>query len=144
MTEHEQDIIGVDKQEAAIELRRVSGKAVKPLWEINRWDGPLSGVCLYQDKPYYFNAVNEIGKRKFLLHPLSDEIFHALEEVREDFKNLVGEHCEYNPDWTRRDASVRENWRSFYEKHPEGSKSLNPTSEPAQLYFYIPLRRRQV
>ena len=144
MPEHEQHISKRNTKETATELRRVRGVLVKPLWETNRYDGPLSGVCFYNDKPFYFDTKdvqNETDHRKYLLHPLSDETFQALEEERQTFKDLVGEHCEYNPDWTRVDSPVKATWQTYFERQPENLEKLNPTSEPAQFYFYIPSRK---
>lgn len=62
-------------------LKKISEKEVKIISVDDFWDGPLSGECIWHDKPYYFqcfdqvdpNTDNDVWPRKFLLLSLTND-----------------------------------------------------------------------
>lgn len=65
---------------------RIPWSEIKIAWEIQRWDGPVEGICLYQGSHYYFNMYsnhhffedsndeNDKGffiPRTFLIYPMT-------------------------------------------------------------------------
>lgn len=80
-------------------------KGVKDLWHIDWYDGPLSGICEYQGKPYFYwiSGDNELeyehnGKKyfqpSFYLYKISNEDFEKQKtwhELDEMFRNIKGD-----------------------------------------------------
>lgn len=75
---------------------------IKMLWHSGYWDGPLSGMCLYNGKKYWFDCEvmehddnNDAGIRKYGLYELSDEEVDYEEWWHNLWRFLVGHHCDY-------------------------------------------------
>lgn len=133
----------VEKAPTPPQTRRVDGNKVVPLWETDRWNGTLAGVCSYNGQPFYFKG--DVGnprderRRRFDLHPLSEDQFKSLKETHEAFRQLVGDYCDFETDWTTRQGLVKPTWGRFFEEHPDGVLGVVDTKKaPAPFYFYIP------
>jgi hypothetical protein len=123
-------------------MRRVLKKSLNPLWETNRWDGPLSGFCLYRGLPHYFKAHADYDLRKATLHPLSEESFAYHKAQHEEFREHVGEHCDYEKGFNRKQVSCKpeSTWHLFYDKYDEEKLQTDypkPDESPAIRYFYL-------
>ena len=104
------------------------------LWEDNRWDGPLSGMCELNGEKLYFNCADEAYSqtkrmykriRTFNLYMLPLEQLKAREAQHELFRQYVGEHCDYIDGTTRNYCELKpySDHGKFYEQR--GDFSLN-------------------
>ena len=116
-------------------MRQVRRKSVTPLWETNRWDGTLSGYCLYRGRPFLYDGFDTERGRKFLMHPVSDEDFAAANERHDDFVKWVGPHCDFGPGWEMKGRFVEKGTSPlFYEKYPAEGR---PVPHNPQHFFYM-------
>lgn len=129
--------LGVD-QERYKELPQIPGSELKILWESSRYDGPLTGVMLYEGKKHYFAMQKESyvetdspeypeRRRHFVLYALSDEQIHELTERHEEFREHVGTHCDYDETGRRcvGKTKSRSTWHFFYEKYEDQRMSFH-------------------
>lgn len=115
------------------------------LYHSGYWDGPLSGVCLYQGERLWFNNVHdyqsktEDGKyldmRIYALHRLTAEEWKQEDYWHNLFKKHVGTHTSYKDGKRAGKVHEQSNWASFYEASKEAtengsrkSKELNETN----------------
>lgn len=114
-------------------MTRVMRRNVKTLWETNRWDGPLSGLCQYRGQHYRFFCFNDLEchgrktRRKYAMRLLEPEEIADVMKRWKDFRDAVGEHCDYiDGTWKRieRDGP-KPGWEKFYNLGPDG-KPLTP------------------
>jgi len=77
------------------------------------WDGPLSGICLYEGRKHYFK-INEDSpeddydaERSFDIVYLTDEQIAVDEAYYSLFAQHVGTHCEYDENNKRDSGKVR-------------------------------------
>ena len=80
------------------------------LWELNRWDGPLSGVCERDGKRYYFDTHewehdNSFYMRRYNIYELPDDVFEFEKARHEEWVNL-------------RDNGPKEAFHAWYECPP--------------------------
>ena len=123
------------------ELPFFSREKWKFLWENDRWDGPLAGVCEVEEEKYYFLyqddiihklTEEEIRKmfdedweppwwRRFYLVSLSDEEWKEEIQRHDDFCKYVGEHTDYNENGCRRWGELKpySEHHKFYDKYGE-------------------------
>lgn len=100
----------------------MSEEQVTPLWFCNFWDGPLSGVCVYQNQVCGFFCVDiDSEPRKFTIHRLSTAAMHEAFRQHEVFRRCVGTHTDYPGlpgNWKRDVGAVRPEaeWAGFYEQ----------------------------
>ena len=85
------------------------------LWSLGHYDGPMSGIALYNGKPHYAkchqSACAKKKPRYFWLYPLTDEEFRRENLYQEMFRHYYGIHCDYEEDgWTRKTATSKSNW----------------------------------
>lgn len=132
-------------------MRRVRRKSVYPLWELDRWDGPLAGVCLYpapgagvEGRPYYFECYDSMDAgqcepRVYRLHPLTDDEYAEQRACHEDFRLWVSAGCDYEPGtWRRMPTNLRpySEHHLFYDKYKDGPKlRWRMENELAPLFF---------
>ena len=67
------------------EMRETTNGQTRALYHLNYWDGPISGVCLYNGKKCYFDTIEEVND-KILLNDKEWEIYQK-------------EMLEYDPDY---------------------------------------------
>jgi hypothetical protein len=127
------------------------------LWHCDYWDGPLSGICVHQDKRYWFHVVDEIDvavnvKTEQTLHRDDYEtcriFLYSLVELTEEelkkeeywhdlFEQHVGTHTNYDEN-NRRIGKVKpqENWNIFYEKAKAEHDARTYDENKVIAYFY--------
>jgi hypothetical protein len=118
-----------------MKLRQIQASSITPLWCLDYWNGPLSGICIYKDRPCYFtNKCNDFllmekdleiyDIRQYILYYITEEEFKLEELCNHDWKEWVGTHADFNPDWTRKEGEVKssETHDLFYTKWGKGSK----------------------
>lgn len=83
-------------------------QGVKLLYHSNYWDGPLSGVCEYQGKRYWFDCLNEdettvdedgepcFARRRYGIYELTEEEWEEQDVWHRLFETYVGTHTNYN------------------------------------------------
>lgn len=101
---------------------------VKMLWHSGYWDGPLSGIAVYDGKKYWFEIVREImggnedefyRTRLFALIKLSPEELAYEEENHERFRKYVGHHTDYDEEGKRAVGKVHPQsmHKKFYDNY---------------------------
>jgi hypothetical protein len=105
-----------------VHLPRIERGEIRLLWHHAFWDGPLSGLCLYQGRKCWFERCAEGDEegadgfyRRFLLLELSPEQLADEERWHELFRQKVGTHTDH--DEARGAVRPRETWREFYDEY---------------------------
>ena len=117
----------------------------KFLWENDRYDGPLEGVCEVEGKKYYFlfhddhwyklskedmnKVMNEelslLWTRSFYLADLSEEQWEKEIKRHEDFCKYVGTYCNYNENGCLLDSDPKPEWQKFYDIYGEDERDYD-------------------
>lgn len=80
------------------------GPVIRPLWESNRWDGPLSGVVEVDGRLCSFSLADDSqagmyppddAPRTYNAYPLTDEEAADARRCHALFRARVGTHCDY-------------------------------------------------
>lgn len=85
---------------------------LKMLWHSNYWDGPLSGMCTWEGKPYLFNIYyadeeeDYLDFRRYGLYEMTPEEEAELFHQHHEFEKDVGYHCNYGENYD--DYGIRE------------------------------------
>jgi hypothetical protein len=115
-------------------------KEVKLLYHCDYYDGMLSGVCLIENKKYWFSIFDEYQRtaeeykdeyfemlwyRRFSLHDLDEKTWKEEDERHSFFIEKVGGHCQYIYDETNSlqgrvndDLRNPEEMKEFYKRYP--------------------------
>lgn len=97
---------------------------IKILFATNWWDGPLSGLCLYNDEKHWFQATEEWYEedkpywRRYAVMKLTPEQLQLEERSHELFKEKVGESMPYIngiPVRNNEPLKPKEMWHEFYD-----------------------------
>jgi hypothetical protein len=84
---------------------------MRMLWHISYWDGPLSGLCLYEGRMHWFQIKGDLEpdqeKREFEIIALTDEQIRAEEEHHALWVKYVGSHCDYDENNQRAIGNLR-------------------------------------
>ena len=84
------------------------------LWSLGHYDGPMTGIALYDGKPYYARCHQIPHTKKpryFWLYPLTDEEIRREHLYQEMFRHYYGPHCDYEEDGrTRKIKTSKPNW----------------------------------
>ena len=90
------------KHDAYTSLPKLGKGDVTFLWYSDFWDGPKSGMALYQGRKYWFQLFQESQHpdlsdfyRRFLLIDLSDEQLSEEERWHALFQEKVGRHMDF-------------------------------------------------
>ena len=103
------------------------------VYHSNYWDGPLSGMMMYNEEQVWFTCVEDIdsdpnpeppdpiGKhgvnyRKFAIIRLPEEIREMLKERHADFEKYVGMHTTYIDGKRAGQCHEQARWSNFYDK----------------------------
>jgi len=118
-----------------LSLPRVEPMEAYMLYHKNYWDFPLSGVCSFGGKRYFFRIAIEVSERMidsfmdsyesvseiiYVLEDLSEEDWEIEDEVHAKFTKYVGCHTEYDSDGKRAIGKVNEEakeHKKFYDWH---------------------------
>jgi hypothetical protein len=102
---------------------QIPRQEVRLLWHCGYWDGPLNGMCLYQGKRYWFEAIDPFDEekdeyvfpRRMGIYLLSAEELHEQEEIHQHFQQDVGMHTDYDEKGERLIGAVRPKteWKKF-------------------------------
>jgi len=99
-----------------LNLPRVEYKDAYMLYHKSFWDRPLSGICSFGGKRYFFRVAVEIEEVMidsimesykgtseiiYVLEELSEEAWKIEDEVHAKFTKYVGKHTEYNSEGRR-------------------------------------------
>jgi hypothetical protein len=96
------------------------------LWHVGFYDGPLSGLCLYEGRVHWFQIKGgaldpDEERRDFEIVALSDEQVQAEEERHALWVQHVGNHCGYDENNKRLGSTYlrpRPEWNKFYSLPP--------------------------
>jgi hypothetical protein len=108
---------------------------IKIIFATNWWDGPLSGLCLYNGEKHWFQATEEWYEedkpywRRFAVVKLTPEQIVDEEKWHELFKEKVGESLPYVDGVLVRNTEPlkpKEKWHEFYDvyKHNEYCENI--------------------
>ena len=99
------------------------------VWHSDYWDGPLSGIALYNNNYVWFNftRLEDVGGdynilqgndliRWYNLHEMNEEDIKIKFNVINMFRGMVGFHCDHNPELYRlgRSLVTGKTSREFY------------------------------
>jgi hypothetical protein len=131
-----------------LEYPQIPRDQIKLKWHCDYHDGPLSGICEYQKKRYWFalcdefrnypelteeclaNSKDEDWYRRYTLHELSSEELQDEEHWHQLFQEHVGHHTDYdeNEKCDYRAVKPQSEWNKYYSlekerKRPDYSKN---------------------
>jgi len=94
-----------------------------PLYHINYYDGPLSGMIRVEDKYFYVESVyGEEERTWWAAWELTEDELTREQARHKLFQQYVGTHCDYveneDGDWTRDISKCiqdREVWKQYYD-----------------------------
>lgn len=124
-------------------VSQVSREVVTLLWHSSFWDGPLSGMLLFNGERLWFEMVAENDDedlrgwyRRFAIVRLRPEQLTEEEAWHDLFRANVGWHSDYDMDAPGRCKGLRpqEQWQAFYV--PYGQRSpLNLSRNEVVAWF---------
>lgn len=127
------------------ESRDLPSEAITLLWAVGYWDGPMNGVCLYEDRIHWFQMVEDKHPRQFHIFTMGDDAVRV--EVTEHllFEKYVGTHGCYHtakvpgqrPEHHLREKDESGCWGSFYDR-PVKPEHFKPTSDHEPLGIWSP------
>lgn len=98
-------------------------ESIKLLYANDWWDGPLSGMCQYNNESLYFNYIGDVDDLYlYIAYRLTPDEFQSEAERHDDFVRYVGDHYCFTTDGSNNKRPQSE-WHRFYDKyenhHPE-------------------------
>lgn len=124
---------------------RIKEDDIKILFIVDWWDGPLSGMCLWQDEKYWFSATDEWYEvydgenkheyfRKFEIYEMTPEQIATEEKWHQLFIEKVGDSYKYvdGNRWVSEELKPQGQWHEFYDKYKEYER---PKYKEAIAYF---------
>jgi hypothetical protein len=103
------------------ELPKIEWGHLRLLWHSDYWDGPKSGLLVYQESKYWFGVFEEFEEgpifRRFLIIALSPDQLAEEENWHELFRQKVGTHTDYDDNGKLLPNTLRpkEIWHEFYD-----------------------------
>lgn len=100
------------------------GEEIKPLWSLNYYDGPLSGIVACRGRHFYVKALYFDDRCWWAAWALTDEEWERTLARHKAFEEHVGLHTNYYEDDNgnlKRDVGTvkpQEEWDKFY-KNPD-------------------------
>ena len=118
-----------EKPELIKNITRLSNRP-RYMWSLGRYDGVLSGICVYNDKPHYFEcfkdyyleAASKNKDRMFAVTELTDEQYLEEKSKHETFRDLVGWHSTYDENGKAYPRYPK--FSSFSDKTPEELEAM--------------------
>ncbi len=117
-----------------LQLPRIERADVKLLWADGYWDGPLSGVLLYQGREYWFQMILDlvddefVDYRKYAIVELTDDQLGEEEYWHNLFREMVADYSDENGHLGT-GVKPQETWDTYYEARAEAKPreySTNP------------------
>lgn len=109
---------------------------VEMLWHNGYWDGPLSGVALYDGEMVYFDMAEENdfnGNRMYNVYKLYEDEKEYLLSSHEKFRKKVGSHTDHRPGVYN--PNLKKNWMSYFKKKRK-SMELKKDVVLGQFYWH--------
>jgi hypothetical protein len=109
---------------------KIDRKDVRILWHCGYWDGPLSGIALYQGQKYWFRVIDRDAEpRAAALQSLTREQLQFEENRHTLFQQHVGTHTDYDSSGKRNVGALRpkSEWQKYYTTVP--ATAQQPTYE---------------
>lgn len=117
-------------------MKQIQRSEVEYLWHVGYWDGPLSGICIYNDEVCWFQNFSEDFEptnnpemldriRKFKIYRLSQEQLKFEYDKHACFQQHVGTHCDYDKNKERHvygNVKPQSEWKKFYEIYKPETK----------------------
>jgi hypothetical protein len=103
-------------------LPQINKNAFRILWCDDWYDGPISGLLLYQDRRYLFATFDELddGTRRLFVFEPSKEELRQEEDWHRLFVQKVGSHYTYLD--AKGIECTPEQWREFYDVYEKRAK----------------------
>lgn len=103
-------------------IPQVPADKVRWLWHCGYWDGPLSGVVIYNGEKMWVDTFDHVfvppesEMRRMAIVRLTPEEWELEEKDHERFEKYVGRHTSYGEDGKRNVGALhpRENWDEYY------------------------------
>ena len=116
------------------QLEKINRQDVHLLWFGDFWDGPVNGLCLYNNEKCWFETCSEDedGGRRYVLLKLSAEQLADEEKWHELFRRNVGTHTDF--DEAVPQVKPQESHRDFYEPYKTRGK-VDYSKNPALGWF---------
>lgn len=86
-------------------------------WHNNYYDGPISGVALYNSEMVYFDMCDEddfTQNRKYKMYKLYPDEIDYLVSSHEEFRKMVGSHADHDP--AVYNPNLKKDWKQYYKK----------------------------
>ena len=124
-------LLELSKTEDLVRLPKIDWHAAKLLWHDDYWDGPKSGLLLYQDKRYWFQVFEESDDsdlsdffRRFVILELTEIQMKEEEHWHDLFREKVGTHTDYDESGMRVIGALKpeEMWHEFYDAYKKRQK----------------------
>jgi hypothetical protein len=114
------------------QTQKLDRNEIRLLWCFDFWDGPINGMCLYENRKYWFDMLDagengDSAPRRFLVLDLSTQQLAEEERWHDLFRAKVGTHCDFEE--AHPEVKARELHPEFYEAYKKRVKpdySNNP------------------
>lgn len=101
----------------------IKEEEIKIIFAVDWWDGPLSGVCIYNGEKHWFQATDEWYEedkpywRRYAVIKLTPEQLAKEEAMHELYEEKIGDPRPYVDGVLTRDVSQKpkEMWHEFYD-----------------------------
>lgn len=113
-------------------IAMINDDKIKLLYHSGYWDGPLSGVCLYQGERLWFNCVHDyhdkteddkyLDMRIYALYRLTVEEWEQEDYWHELFEKHVGTHTSYKEGSRSGSVNKQSDWNHFYDASKKAKK----------------------
>ena len=119
-------LLELSEKEDLLRLPQIDWHAVKLLWPSDYWDGPKSGMLMYQGKRYWFQVFEESNDadlsdffRRFVILELTEEQLNEEEYWHKLFREKVGAHTDFDESGKRAIGALKpkEMWHEFYDAY---------------------------
>lgn len=110
--------------DAYLALPQIEKAAVRWQWPCDFWDGPITGVVLYEGVKYWAQQCAEHVEaepwyRRYLIIELSEEQLQDEEYWHRLFEEKVGTHTCSHLAAEARKVKREDHWREFYEPYQQ-------------------------
>jgi len=100
------------------DAQQIKRSDVKLLWHSDYYDGPLSGLLLFNEEKYWFKAIDGIPgySQNYIVIRLTPEQLNEEEKWHKLFQDHVGSQTDYDENEKRKGlVKPQEMWNKFYE-----------------------------
>jgi len=121
---------------------------VHMLWHTDYWDGPLSGLCIWNGEKYWFHNVFEEHfearedhqcsqqNRYYCLFMLTPQELQEKEYWHGEFRKYVGNHSDYDEDGQRAGTiHPQSEHYKFYNRYKDHVETFKPRIDRVRAWF---------